>query len=143
MRGRSLSIICNLNKELPSGLTKLLLLILLICFVQLPKLLAQGEEEYYEIAVNLDIQRVGATEMDAVIKGNDIYLSVNQLFSFLKINNTLARDLNSVEGFFIGKDQKFTISRTENIIDFSSEQIQLKAGDLIKTEFDLYLLSVC
>ena len=103
--------------------------------------MAQGEEEYYEIAVNLDIQRVGATEMDAVIKGNDIYLSVNQLFSFLKINNTLARDLNSIEGFFISKDQKYTISRTENTIDFSSEQIQLKAGDLIKTEFDLYLLS--
>ena len=50
---------------------------------------AQDDTEYYEISVYLEVKRVGGTELDAVISGKEIYLSVHQLFDFLKIKGGL------------------------------------------------------
>jgi hypothetical protein len=100
---------------------------------------AQEPDEYYEISVNLEIPRIGGTEIEAVIYEREIYLSVNQLFEFLKINKSLSQDLNSIKGFFINKNQTYKIDRSDNSIVYGKQKTSLKEGDLIKTEFDLYL----
>ena len=102
---------------------------------------AQGEQEYYEISVNLDIKRVGGTEIDAVIKSKDIYLSVADLFNFLKIKNTLSPEMESVKGFFISQDARYEIDRYNNRIIYRDKTFDLKEGDLVLTESDLYLKS--
>ena len=43
---------------------------------------AQEEPEYDEISVFLDIPRLGEAEIDAVIKGETVYLPVTDLFDF-------------------------------------------------------------
>lgn len=140
MRGRLKPGSQNQRGRLPSPCIIAVFLSLFALFILHPGIYAQ-EEKFYEISVNLEVQRIGATEIEAVIRDNDIYLSVNQLFDFLKINNTLSRDVESVSGIFIDRTQNYNISRNTNIIEFGSETIHLPEGDLIQTEFDLYLKS--
>ncbi|HPJ27209.1 MAG TPA: hypothetical protein PLA80_13775, partial [Synergistaceae bacterium] len=69
----------------------------------------------------LDIKRVGGTEVDAVIHGKEIYLSVRQLFSFLKIKNELSEDLESISGYFIDPESEYRIDRIKNQILFGGK----------------------
>lgn len=116
----------------------------LFCFTLLlhsGQIKAQNQAEYDEIPIFLDIPRVGGTEMSVVIRGNDLYLPVTDLFDFLKIRNVPASDLESVTGFFINQETTFSISRSENMIRFQDKTFSLQPGDLIKTESNLYLNS--
>lgn len=129
------------TKELPLRYRKPGFILLFLFTFLSPVLFAQEEENYYDISVNLEIKNVGATEIEAVIKDNNIYLSINQLFSFLKLNNNLASDLSSIDGFFMKKEMAYKISRSNNSIIYSNKEIILQEGDLIQTEFDLFLKS--
>jgi len=57
---------------------------------------AQIISDYDEIAIYLDIPRVGGTEITAVIKEQNLFLPISELFDFLKIKNTPDPDLSSV-----------------------------------------------
>lgn len=116
-------------------------LLLLLIFLPWLNTGAQIEPEYYEITVNLKIQRVGATEIEAVIHGKEIYLSLPQLFSFLKIKNTVSPDMESVSGFFIHPDSEYDINAGSMQIVFNGKTFDLQDGELLKTEYDLYLKS--
>ena len=85
------------------------------------------------------LKRVGGTEIDAVIKGKELYLAVNYLFDFLRIKNSLSPDLENITGFYISPDIKYRIDHSENTIKYEDRTIILKRGDIIKTEFNLYL----
>ncbi|HKK41080.1 MAG TPA: SPOR domain-containing protein [Bacteroidales bacterium] len=100
---------------------------------------AQDVPEYDEISIFVNIPLVGGTEMPAVIKGQELYLPVTDLFDFLKIRNTPAAGLTSVSGFFINQDAKYNISRTDNRITYQDKTYNLNPGDLIRTESNLYL----
>ena len=102
---------------------------------------AQDDTENYEISVYLEVKRVGGTELDAVISGKEIYLSVYQLFDFLKIKNTPSSDLESISGFFIHPDSEYLIDKANMQIHFEDKIFNLDAGELMKTETDLYLKS--
>lgn len=100
-----------------------------------------GQQEYDEIPVFLDVPGIGATELTSVIRGNDLYLPVTDLFDFLRIRNVAEADMSSISGFFINPDAKYVISRTENKVDYQGKIISLIPGDLIRTETNLYLKS--
>lgn len=119
------------------------LTILLLLFFVIPQthISAQNEAEYYEISINLDIPRVGGTEVDAVIKGKELYISIANLFDFLKIRNIASPELESVSGFFITPDTEYSINRTTNQIHYQDKIYDLESGDLIRTESSLYLKS--
>ncbi len=84
---------------------------------------------------------LGGWEIDALIKDEELYLPVTDLFDFLKIRNVPSPDLESVTGFFISQDAEYTISRTEDKIRYQDKTFDLKPGDLIRTETKLYLRS--
>jgi hypothetical protein len=102
---------------------------------------AQDKVEYDEIPVFLDVPRLGGTDMTAVIRGEELYLPVTDLFDFLKIKNVPTTGLESVSGFFINPDAAYLISRTDNIIRYQDKTYNLEPGDLIRTESNLYLRS--
>ncbi len=103
---------------------------------------AQEEQEYDEISIRLEIPRVGAGEIDAVIRGTDLYLPVTDLFDFLRIRNTPSTGLETITGFFINPEAEYVISRIENIISYENKTFTLEPGDLLRTESNLYLRSV-
>lgn len=141
MRGSESPKIINLIKKLHLQYFSLILVYVISNITYPCDIKAQGDNEFYEISVNLEMPGIGGTEIEAVIKGKDIYLSVNQLFDFIKINNTLSSTLTSVEGFFIDKTERYKIDRIDNEITYRNRVITLKEGDIIRTEFDLYLKS--
>ena len=136
--------VCRLNfipGILSPPLSFLISLSFLLLILSPNRLAAQDEDEYYEISVNLEVQRLGGTEVDAVIKGKELYLAITDLFDFLKIKNTPSPDLESVSGFFISPDNEYLIDRLNNKIHYSGKTTDLSPGDLIRTETNLYLKS--
>ncbi|MFN8241692.1 MAG: SPOR domain-containing protein [Bacteroidales bacterium] len=140
MRGRIL-----INNFLPAGYLRLLprfslYFALMLALFLLPGVLnAQDEPEYDEINVYVEIKGAGGLEMPAVIKGETLFLPVTDLFDFLRIRNTPTQGLDSISGFFINPDAKFYISRHSNNIIYQERVYRLSAGDLVKTESNLYL----
>jgi len=102
---------------------------------------AQDLPEYDEIAVFLEIPRVGGIEIDAAIRDEVLYLPVTNLFDFLKIRNTPSPGLESITGFFINPEAAYTIDRSANRIVYQGKTFNLEPGDLIRTESNLYLKS--
>jgi hypothetical protein len=117
------------------------LALLTLFFTLIPSVKLFGQSEYDEISVFLEVRGVGAGEIAAVIKGQDLLLPVTDLFDFLKIRNIPSQGLESVTGFFINPDATYTISRTENQIRYQDKIYNLGPGDLIRTESNLYLKS--
>jgi len=124
-------------------------LILIRCFILITaitglfpgQLYSQEEPEYYEIAIFLEIPRLGGSEIDAVIKGEELFLPVTDLFDFLKIRNLASPGFESISGFFINPEVTYTVDRTKNLIKYQDKTYELEPGDLIRTESNLYLRS--
>lgn len=104
-------------------------------------LAGQDEPEYDEISVLLQVKGIGAFEIPGLIKDQEIFLPVTDLFDFLRIRNIPAPGLDSISGFFITPDAKFYISRPNNSIIYQEKLFQLQPGDLVRTETNLYLRS--
>jgi len=104
-------------------------------------LLSQDLPEYDEIAIFLEIPGAGGSEIDVLIKDEELYCPITDLFKFLKINNNPSPNLETVSGFFINPEAKYLIDRTENRITYQKKIFDLAPGDLIRTESNLYLKS--
>ena len=103
------------------------------------RVFAQIQPEYDEISVFLDVPHLGGGEIEAVIKGEKIYLPVTDLFDFLKIRNTPSSGLDGITGFFITQEATYNIDRLTNSVRFGEKVFDLEPGALIRTESNLYL----
>jgi hypothetical protein len=101
---------------------------------------AQSMVEYDEVPVFFNIQRIGTTEMPALISGEKAYLPVIDLFSFLKIN-IISENLNSVHGTFIQPEAKFLFDVQNNRVVYQEKNFELAPESLIITGGNLYLRS--
>ena len=98
-----------------------------------------GEGDYDEILVTLNVQRIGSVEIPAFMRGEIAYLSIKDLFEFLKIRNSVSADLDSVQGFVINPAATYLVDRLNSRIIYRDKTFNLKPGDLIRTETNLYL----
>lgn len=119
----------------------LLLLLFLTGFPVNKTLYAQDLPEFDEIAVFLEIPGLGGSEIDALIKANELYLPVADLFNFLKIKNDPSPGLETITGFFVNPEAIYTIDRTKSQIIYQGKINELNPGDLIRTETNLFLKS--
>lgn len=136
----------NSRKLLPGGtlinLTRYLFLITsLLTILPYGKLYSQDFPEFDEIPVFLNMQGLGGWEINALIKNEDLYLPVTELFDFLKIRNVPSADRETITGFFINPDAEYKISRPESLISYQGRTFNLGPGDLIRTETNLFLRS--
>lgn len=102
---------------------------------------AQEDQENEEILVYVEIPRIGGFEIPSVIRGNNIYLAVSDLFEFLKVRNIPSAGLDSISGFFINHNATYLIDYTASKIRFQERIYTIVRGDLIRTESNLYLRS--
>ena len=102
---------------------------------------AQNETEYDEIAVFFNVPKVGGTDIPTLIRGETLYLSVTDVFDFLKIKNTATPGFDSISGFFINQQSAYFIDRLKNQIVYQQKEFNIQAGDMIRTETNLYLKS--
>ena len=127
------------GRMLERGIIYQVILIFLLLSFQGESIFAQDEPEYDEISVFLDVPRLGAGEINAVIKGEVIYLPVTDLFDFLKIRNIPSQGLENISGFFISPEAPYRIDRITNIISYEDKEFILDPESLIRTETNLYL----
>ncbi|WP_240613037.1 carboxypeptidase-like regulatory domain-containing protein [Chitinophaga parva] len=108
------------------------------------KAAAKGPDPvFYETSVFVVVQGIGGAEIPAVIADDSAYLSVTDIFNFLKIKNTASPRMDSVYGFFITENAPFVIDRKNNVIHYRDKSISLKKDDLVGTETGLYLRTGC
>ncbi|MEO8795273.1 MAG: hypothetical protein ABI390_07370 [Daejeonella sp.] len=101
----------------------------------------EGEAPFDEISVFLNVRGVGGTEMPALIKGQTVYLSISDVFNFLKIRNIADVDKEIVSGFFISQDESYLIDNINSRITFQQKVFDLNQDDILRNEGILYLKS--
>ncbi len=95
--------------------------------------------DFDELAVFLSIPRVGSAEVPAAIKNNEAYLSVVDLFNYLKIKVDYTSGFDEVTGFIVSPEAQYTIIRTKNKIIYQKKEYQLTHDDFLRTESSLYI----
>ncbi len=114
------------------------LLILFLPFISF----ADGvEPESDEVLILLKVPQVGIIEIPAIIKGQEIYLPVTDVFDFLKIKNSPSPGLDSITGFFITQQAAYIIDKTHNRITYEDKVFDLEPDDMFRTETNLFLKS--
>ena len=99
----------------------------IVCFTLLFPCAAFAEEEpaFEEISVFLNVTGLGGKEIEALIKGEEAYLSVTDLFDYLKIKNRPSAKLDSVSGFFLAENNPYVIDKTNNQIILQKKPTRL------------------
>src|SRR5437868_7955029 len=116
-------------------------MLVLVLIISANSARSQSEDTYDEISVVLNVQRIGSTKISAVIRNQDAFLPIKDVFDFLKIKNTMSPDFDLVTGYFITPTAKFTVDKTTKVIIYQGKTIKLEPTDLIQTENNLYLKS--
>jgi hypothetical protein len=117
------------------------MLVMAFLFISMGRGYGEDTEPYEEIALSLNIQRIGSVEVPAIVSNGQAYLSVKAVFDFLKIKTELATDLNSATGFLMDVKAQYKIDKLKNHIVFQGKTFELKSSGLLRTETDLYLRS--
>ncbi|TWF45703.1 hypothetical protein FHW36_1011634 [Chitinophaga polysaccharea] len=110
------------------------------------KALAIGPEPepvFYETSVFVVVQGIGGAEISAVINNDSAYLSVTDLFNFLKIKNIATPHMDSVYGFFITEKAPFLIDKKNSVIRYGEKLTPLNKNDMVGTETSIYLSTGC
>jgi cell division protein FtsN len=115
----------------------LVVISLLLCLTA--AVTAQDEPLYDEISVYVKLPYVGMGEVDALIRDEQVFLSVTGLFDFLSIRNIPNDNLDIVNGFFINPEATYTIDRPGKQIIYEGRTWALEEGDLVRSESGLYL----
>ncbi|SHN28972.1 hypothetical protein [Chitinophaga sp. CF418] len=97
------------------------------------------EPKFDETSILVILQGVGGTEIPAVVKDEIAYLSITDVFNFLKIRNNLSESMDTLSGFYISQDATFLIDKKNNRIRFRDKVFNLGPEDLVKMETGLYL----
>lgn len=97
--------------------------------------------DYEEISVLLMVQGLEGVEINAVFSEGDVYISVTELFQFLKISNNYSRHFDTVSGFFLTENNTYSIDANTGTIRIGTSVFNLGKKDIFRNDFGLYLLT--
>ncbi|MGN7823351.1 carboxypeptidase-like regulatory domain-containing protein [Chitinophaga sp. 22536] len=103
--------------------------------------LAQSPGSDDELVVTVGMQELGNAEISAIIRNQDVYLSVSDLFDFLQVKNTLSPQADTLSGFIISPEDKFIIDKSTHTITYNKKTFTMDAQKLICTPAGFYLRS--
>jgi hypothetical protein len=131
-------------KPLPGMMTAFFITLYFFCILLFPiQALSKNEPEpsFEEILVFMNVQGVGSVQIQAAIKRETAYLSITDVFDFLKIKNSPSPQSDSITGFFIIPQSSFLIDQLHNSITYQGKHIDLPADAFMHTPTGLYLRS--
>jgi len=100
-----------------------------------------GHNDYEELSIAINVQRIGSLEIPAIINGQQVYLSVSDLFDFLKLRNVPSAEFDSLSGFFIHPKAPYLIDKVNDKIFYQDKIFRVKASGMIRKGNTLYLES--
>lgn len=75
-----------------------------------------ADASFEEVPVEIVVERQGATVIPALIKGDSLFLPIFEIFDYIGIKSEPSSDRQSISGFFIHENTRYTIdSRTGEI----------------------------
>jgi SPOR domain len=114
-------------------------LLLLLCCPTLSE--AQENSAFEETRVTINAARIGVADISAIIHEQDAYLSVSDLFTFLKIQSQPSAGMDSLTGIIQNQNDPYFFDIKKRTIAYQKKLFDLNKGDLIRTETSLYLKS--
>jgi hypothetical protein len=99
----------------------------------------EDDPPFYETSLFLVVQGIGGQEVSGVINNDSVYLSIADVFNFLKIRNTVSPGMDSVSGYFINENAAFLIDKVNSNIQYQGKTFKLHKNDFVLTETSLYL----
>ena len=104
-------------------------------------LLAQSEvdTEFEEVTLLVTMPQVGNTNISAVLSPKGIYLSIVDLFLFLKIKMDISTQYDSISGFYLKEDITYLIDLQHEKINVGSKEFLVSRDDFIRTEDNIYM----
>jgi hypothetical protein len=127
----------NCNK-LPLS-PRYLIFLLLLLLISLKSLSQDTQQDYEEIGMQVNIQTVGNIDAAGMINGRKAYLSINELFTYLKIKNVPTPSFDSVSGFFLSTKAQYVIDKVNKQIIYNGTTYEVASGDIVSTDAHLYL----
>ena len=92
-----------------------------------------------EIYLFFNVPVYGGTDIPAVLKDNSLFLPVNVIFDFLRINQQVKPGLDSISGFFLSEHTHYLIDRPNHCIILNEQKFITGESDFIRTESNLFL----
>lgn len=93
----------------------------------------------YETSVLLMVQGLGGVEIPALVNNDTAYLSVTDVFDFLKIRHVLTPGRDSVTGYFVQESNPYLIDLPGGRIHYKGQHYLLRPYDLVRAETGIYL----
>ena len=100
---------------------------------------SQYAPEFDEIPVLVKFKYLGEAEVPALIYDGKLLLSVSDFFDFLKVQNRLSTEADSVTGFFLHPQDQFLLDYIGNYINYQNKFWELETGELIQSGDRLFL----
>jgi hypothetical protein len=94
-----------------------------------------------ETTVVLTVRQLGSCEVAAVIQKEEAYLSVKEVFNFLKIKVFATSNNDSVSGYVIDPANRYSVDKVNNRITYGGKVYELKPGEMLRTDANLFLKS--
>ncbi|MBL0339770.1 MAG: hypothetical protein IPP71_01950 [Bacteroidetes bacterium] len=100
---------------------------------------AEITDGFDELSVNVNVKGIGSAEVPALYHEQELYLSVTDVFNFLKIKNSYNESMDSISGYIIDENAKYLIDKQNNSIVYQSKIFNLSSKDIIRADGKLYL----
>lgn len=117
---------------------KKILCTLLFCMVS-GKTLAKSEPNCEEFPITMKVEHIGETEMPALICGKNLFLSIKELFGFLKIKVSGDSQNTTFEGYIWGMEDTYRIDLGNRSIQYQGNIGELTDTDFKKTDSGVFL----
>ncbi len=92
-----------------------------------------------EISIDLYVKDIGSTSISAIIRNEKAWLSISEIFDFLKINHRNSSGGDTLTGFFINMENKYLLDAKLQKAYLHNVITQLPRSAIIKHENNLYL----
>ncbi|UZJ63900.1 hypothetical protein OKW96_16000 [Sphingobacterium sp. KU25419] len=89
--------------------------------------------DYEETSILLVVQGIGGTEVSAIVNNQVAYLSITDVFDFLKVKYNLSIGIDSVYGFFIDQNADYLIDKAFDRVRYQGKIWELLPSDLLYT----------
>jgi hypothetical protein len=92
-----------------------------------------------EIIIEVYVKDMGDTSVTALISGEQLWLSLPDIFSFLKIPNNSSAGGDSLSGYFFGTASDYLVDRVRKQIFFNKTALPIPQYGLLRSNNTLYL----
>ena len=111
-------------QHLGVGLNCTLILFCLVLLSSITYGFSETDGGHEELSISLNVKGIGSAEIPALYRDQEIFLSVTDVFNFLKIKNSFTETMDTVSGFLINENATFVIDKNNNVITYQEKRFQ-------------------